>query len=135
MKDLRIEKEIRIVVTVTDGDTLSGIAGMLLGNPDRWPEIYNINPTVQDPDRIFPGMVLIVPVMVIPPKEDYPERFSRPRPAGESPSMTNAARTGAINRVLNTFAYRAPEIRTQFERDLAVVMEYLEELQTREARA
>ena len=130
MKDLRIEKEIRIVVTVTDGDTLSGIAGMLLGNPDRWPEIYNINPTVQDPDRIFPGMVLIIPV-----KENYPEQFSRPRRAGESPFMTHAARTGAIYRVLNTFAYRAPEIRTQFERDLTVVMEYLEELQTREVRA
>jgi nucleoid-associated protein YgaU len=48
--------------TVRKGDTLSGIARTLLGNQNRWPEIFNLNRAVlSNPDRIIPGQVLVLP--------------------------------------------------------------------------
>lgn len=49
-------------VTVTPGDTLSGIADEELGDADRWPEIFDKNSDViSDPDVIEPGWVLDLP--------------------------------------------------------------------------
>ena len=49
-------------VTVQKGDTLYDIAGKLLGNPNRWPEIYALNTgNIKNPDLIYPGQVLKVP--------------------------------------------------------------------------
>ncbi|GAA4936607.1 LysM peptidoglycan-binding domain-containing protein [Actinoplanes utahensis] len=48
--------------TVQRGDTLSGIAGARLGNQARWPEIFVLNrATIPNPNRIFPGQVLLLP--------------------------------------------------------------------------
>ena len=45
---------------VQDGDSLSLIAEKVLGDQNRWPEIYNQNLEVlgSDPNVIFPGTVL-----------------------------------------------------------------------------
>ena len=44
------------------GDTLSEIAEAQLGDSSRWPEIHDLNrDIVPNPDRIFPGQVLILP--------------------------------------------------------------------------
>ncbi|WP_436530954.1 LysM peptidoglycan-binding domain-containing protein [Actinoplanes sp. HUAS TT8] len=48
--------------TVKKGDTLSGIAKALLGNANRFPEIFNLNRAIlSNPDRIIPGQVLVIP--------------------------------------------------------------------------
>lgn len=49
--------------TVQSGDSLSAIAGKLLGDMGRWPEIYDLNVVTigADPDLIFPGQVLTLP--------------------------------------------------------------------------
>lgn len=48
--------------TVKEGDTLFGIAQSELGDGKRWPEIHDLNrDIVADPDRIFPGQLLILP--------------------------------------------------------------------------
>ena len=48
--------------TVQPGDTLSGIAQEQLGDAGRWPEIFVLNRgSIRDPDRIFPGQILILP--------------------------------------------------------------------------
>jgi nucleoid-associated protein YgaU len=47
---------------VISGDTLYDIAGKLLGNVNRWPEIYALNrDIIENPDLIYPGQVLKIP--------------------------------------------------------------------------
>ena len=49
--------------TVRPGDTLSLIAQRLYGNPADWRWLYDANKSVvHNPDVIYPGMVLSVPL-------------------------------------------------------------------------
>lgn len=63
-------------IIVSHGDTLWGLAGKYLGNPERWPEIYRHNVIgiyaeqrrydprghkMNGPDWIFAGMKLNIP--------------------------------------------------------------------------
>ena len=46
--------------TVVKGDTLWDISGKFLRDPWRWPEVWQGNPQVENPDLIFPGDVLVM---------------------------------------------------------------------------
>jgi LysM repeat protein len=46
---------------VKPGDSLSGIAGDLLGDEKKWSELLEANPQVTDPQLIYPGDALVVP--------------------------------------------------------------------------
>jgi nucleoid-associated protein YgaU len=50
------------VYVVRRGDTLAGISARVLGSPKRWREILQANPQVTNPNRIYPGDSLTVPV-------------------------------------------------------------------------
>jgi len=46
--------------TVVRGDTLWDISSRYLSDPWRWPEVWEINPQVQNPHLIYPGDVLLL---------------------------------------------------------------------------
>jgi nucleoid-associated protein YgaU len=47
--------------TVKPGDTLWSISSEALSDPFNWPKLWNVNPTVNNPDLIYPGNVLALP--------------------------------------------------------------------------
>ncbi len=54
------------MVTVKSGDTLSKIAQNYLGDSQRFREIFEANrPMLNDPDEIYPGQVIRIPVEMI----------------------------------------------------------------------
>ena len=56
------EKAEKRTYVVKSGDSLSKIAGELLGDVMRWPEIYEANKDqIENPDLIHPGQKLIIP--------------------------------------------------------------------------
>ena len=46
--------------TIVEGDTLWDISAKFLRDPWRWPEVWQGNPQVDNPDLIFPGDVLVM---------------------------------------------------------------------------
>lgn len=44
--------------SVQRGDTLWDISALFLNEPWRWPELWRVNPTVRDPNLIYPGDIL-----------------------------------------------------------------------------
>jgi nucleoid-associated protein YgaU len=47
---------------VRSGDSLSKIAKRVYGNANKWRQIFEANTdTLKDPDKIYPGQVLVIP--------------------------------------------------------------------------
>lgn len=90
---------------VKKGDTLSGIAKDVLKDPSLWRRIWEQNPFITDPNRIFPGDTLALPGMqpappppvavapkAEPPKEAPKEEEAKAAPpAPPAPAPTPAA--------------------------------------------
>jgi len=88
--------------TVVKGESLWRIADTYLGDPNRWPEIWQLNKgkywphvsgraTFHDPDLIFPGWVLTLPADAAPPgaqPTDPPPQQTNPPGGTTSPPTT-----------------------------------------------
>jgi hypothetical protein len=72
---------------VQPGDTLWGIAGRFLHEPWRWRDVWQANPGVANPNRIYPGDVLVV---------DYSGGTPRIRRAGSDGGMRTVKLTPRV---------------------------------------
>ncbi|WP_033293151.1 BTAD domain-containing putative transcriptional regulator [Amycolatopsis jejuensis] len=78
-------------IAVEPGDTLSRIAERELGDPDAWPELFDLNVgrtqpdgrALRDPDQLMPGWNLVLPVLR-PPQEPVPSA-APPAPGAHRP--------------------------------------------------
>jgi nucleoid-associated protein YgaU len=60
--DAEADEEAVVFYPVEKGETLSGIAKRLYGDPNKYMKIFEANkPMLKDPDKIYPGQVLRVP--------------------------------------------------------------------------
>ncbi|MEJ2697497.1 MAG: LysM peptidoglycan-binding domain-containing protein [Candidatus Sulfobium sp.] len=50
------------IYTVQKGDTLWSISRAQLGDPFLWPKVWKENPEISNPDRLYPGEVVKIPV-------------------------------------------------------------------------
>ena len=75
---------------VGSGETLSSIAGKLYGDTERWKLLFEANrDRVGDPDLIFPGQVLLVPL------EQSPIPAAAPEPIAETPAAETEQAAGS----------------------------------------
>lgn len=83
--------------TVKSGDTLSAIAGKVLGNPNRWSEIYALNRDLigPNPGLIRVGMALKMPgAVAAQPAPATPAAPAAPAKPATPPAVTPAPSTG-----------------------------------------
>jgi DNA-binding SARP family transcriptional activator len=80
--------------TVVKGDTLWDISGRSLGDPTRWPEIYELNQgqasmpdgrTLTNPNLIWPNLELELPVEVDAEADTEAAAVAEPAPVAEAP--------------------------------------------------
>jgi hypothetical protein len=55
---LQLSRNAPATYTVKEGDTLWDISSIFLEEPWRWPEIWQANSTISDPDLMYPGDTL-----------------------------------------------------------------------------
>jgi len=75
--------------TVVPGDTLWDLSGKYLGDPFRWPEIWQLNPEIEDPHWIYPAQVLRIRELkrtAVKPEVEAPA--ITPLPEAAEPSLT-----------------------------------------------
>jgi len=78
--------------TVRPGDTLWSISSQHLSDPFDWPKLWNVNPTVANPDLIYPGNVLMLPNgQPVEAVQAPPPPVAEAPPAEEAPEETAAA--------------------------------------------
>jgi LysM repeat protein len=81
--------------TVKQGDTLWDISQVFLRDPWFWPEIWYLNPQVQNPHLIYPGDVLALTSVEGQPQVTIAERGPDGTAAEAQPETEGATRSGS----------------------------------------
>ena len=80
--------------TVQKGDTLWDIAGRFLTKPWQWPDIWHVNPQIQNPNLIYPGDVIALEYI-----DGKPGLKVTDRNITLSPSIQETAHVDAIHAI------------------------------------
>lgn len=95
--------------TVHGGDTLWGISGKELNDTFLWPKVWKDNPGITNPDRIYPGQTIRIPLYLIQ-KENQDEKAvstaSPEQPAAISPEVRTLKTSSSTSKVET----REPEV-------------------------
>ncbi len=83
--------------TVQEGDTLWDIASTFLSDPWYWPEVWYVNPQVENPHLIYPGDVLALVTI------DGQPRITTAR--GSAYRLSPQARVTPLEETIQTIAY------------------------------
>ena len=83
--------------TVMEGDTLWDIASTFLSDPWYWPEVWYVNPQVENPHLIYPGDVLALVTI------DGQPRITTAR--GSAYRLSPQARVTPLEETIQTIAY------------------------------
>lgn len=82
--EVEIRDDSPTTYTVAQGDTLWDIAGKFLEEPWLWPQVWQVNPQIENPDLIYPGDVIElayengVPVLRLSRNDAPAERSAAP---------------------------------------------------------
>lgn len=82
---------------VNSGDTLWNISGKELGDPFLWPKVWQENREIANPDKIYPGQKIRIPLRYAQKEEQGKQTTSAAPGPAESPSkgeMMKAASEG-----------------------------------------
>ncbi len=90
---------------VEQGDTLWDIAAMFLRDPWYWPEIWQINPQVENPHLIYPGDILSLAYLDDGRPVVELTRGSGPVQAGPTERLSPRIRSEAIAEAIPTIPY------------------------------
>ncbi len=74
---------------VNSGDTLWNISGKELGDPFLWPKVWQENPEIANPDRIYPGQTIRIPLR-------YVQKEEQEKPAGIEPPAGQPAKREVV---------------------------------------
>jgi len=94
---IQFDGEGRSWYTVRKGDSLAAISGQLLGDEQRWPELFDANEGVRldtihalsDPRLIWPGLVLHVPALDRDPSADPQAALTQQPAASPGAELTS----------------------------------------------
>jgi hypothetical protein len=70
---------------VNSGDTLWNISGKELGDPFLWPKVWKENPEIANPDRIYPGQKIRIPLRYAQKEEQEKQAAGTEAPPAEAP--------------------------------------------------
>jgi ketosteroid isomerase-like protein len=89
--------------TVKKGDTLWGISSSEMSNPFSWPKVWKENPEIKNPDLIYPGQTIKIPIKTIkeevaPPPQPKPVAEEPPKPAAEAMPQSKAIKAKPLEK-------------------------------------
>ena len=86
---------------VVKGDTLWGISAHFLEDPWRWPEIWDINPDIENPHLIYPGDVIVLDVVngkpILKVQRQAPETARQPSGGSNIVKLTPQIRASKLD--------------------------------------
>jgi LysM repeat protein len=90
---------------VKPGDTLWDISKVFLRDAWYWPEIWHINPQVQNPHRIYPGDTLTLTYVDGAPRLSVSERGERAENLGGATRLSPKVRSEPLSQAITSIPY------------------------------
>jgi hypothetical protein len=93
--------------TVEKGDTLWDISALFLRDPWFWPEIWQVNPQVENPHLIYPGDILNLVYIDGQPKIQLQRGADRTAESGGDERLSPRIRTEDLDQAITTISIDA----------------------------